>query len=195
MKYDIKSIRKRKENMIKVKRIVDIFLVIAIYNIVLVSISCINKIEPISIMGYRAYIITSNSMEPTIKKGDVLITKKISENNIKIDDIVTFKKNEEIITHRIAEIEETSEGKIYKTKGDNNNIEDTEKISYNEIEGEYLVRIPKLGNILLIFENKILFLVMILIFLILHFYAIQLNERKDKRREKKEKYEREKMGK
>ena len=195
MKYDIESIKRRKQNMKKLKKIIDIILVILIYNIVLVSISCMNKIEPITILGYRAYIITSNSMEPIIKKGDVVIVKNTKEEEIKTNDIITFKKKDEIITHRIIDINKTETGTMYTTKGDNNNIEDMERIFYNNIEGKYILTIPILGNILMMLENKMVFLLLVLFLLILYFYNIQLQERKEKRREKKKINEAKKMGK
>lgn len=195
MKYDIKSIEKRKNKVKKIKKIVDIILVILIYNIVLVSISCLNKIDPITIFGCRAYIIKSNSMEPMIKTGDIIITKNIKEEDIKKEDIITFKKKDEIITHRIVNIEENNGEKIYTTKGDNNNIDDIERIKNKDIEGKYILTIPYLGKIIMILENKIIFLILVLIILILYFYNIKLQEKKEIRREKKRLNEKKKMEK
>ena len=191
MKYDIESIKKRKQKIKKIKKIIDIVMVIVIYNIVLVSISCMNKIEPITILGCRAYIIISNSMEPIIKKGDIVITKAAKAEDIKVNDIITYKKKDETITHRIINIENNGKEIMYTTKGDNNNIEDIERILYNDIEGKYIIKIPLLGKILLILENKIVFLILVLIVLILYFYNIKIQERREIRREKKKKWKQE----
>ena len=168
-----------------VKIVIDIILVILIYNILLVGISCINKIEEINIFGYKADTITTNSMEPNIKTGDVLITKNEKEENLQKGDIITFEKNGTLVTHRITNIEEEQGKKIYSTKGDNNTVEDLEKVSYEEIKGKGILTIPKLGKLIGLLENQIVFLIIILIILILCFWKVHLQEKKEIRREKK----------
>ena len=185
MKYDVESIKKRKQYTKNIKKIVDVILVILIYNIILVAISCINKIEPINIFGCRAYIIKTNSMEPDISIGDIIITRKTSEEELNKGDVITFRRNGEVITHRIVNIEETENGKKYITKGDNNNVEDLEKITYEEIEGKKFITIPYLGKFIMFIENQIIFFIIVLVLLILYFYKIQLQEKKENRREKK----------
>ena len=83
MKYDIESIKKRKENSRVIRRVANIILVIIVYNIVLLTISYINKITNVNIFGYKAYIITTNSMEPKIKVGDIVIAKTVKEEELK----------------------------------------------------------------------------------------------------------------
>lgn len=168
-----------------IKIVIDIILVVLIYNILLVGISCINKIEEISIFGYKAFIITTNSMEPNIKTGDVIITKNEKEENLKKDDIITFEKQGVLITHRITNIEDSDGEKIYSTKGDNNTIEDLEKVRYDEIKGKRILTIPKLGKLITLLENQLIFLIIVLMILILCFYKIHLQEKKEIRREKK----------
>lgn len=184
MKYDKESINKRNQNKKIAKKIIDIILIILVYNIILVAISNMDKLDEINIFGYKAYAIKSDSMEPTIKNGDVIIIKKIPEEKLEDGDIITFKQNADIITHRISKIEEEN-GKKYITKGDNNNLEDSAKITYQEIKGKKVITIPYLGKIMNILENKIVFLIILLIILIICFYKIQKQEKSEIRREKK----------
>lgn len=185
MKYDKESINKRNQNKKIAKKIIDIILIILVYNIILVAISNMDKLDEINIFGYKAYAIKSDSMEPTIKNGDVIIIKKIPEEKLEDGDIITFKQNAEIITHRISKIEEEENEKKYITKGDNNNLEDSAKITYQEIKGKKVITIPYLGKIMNILENKIVFLIILLIILIICFYKIQKQEKSEIRREKK----------
>lgn len=185
MKYDIDSINRRKKRMQVLKKILSIFIIIFIYNIILIFISLENVNTEIGIFGYRAYIISSNSMEPTISLGDVVITKSYKKEKIYTGDVITFKQDGEVITHRILKIEDTNEGTVYTTKGDNNNIEDTEQITYSQIQGKSILTIPYLGKIILMLNNKIIVLIIILVFLILCFANIQKQEKIDIRREKK----------
>ena len=161
MKYDIENINKRKKNTKIVKGILDVIIIILLYNIILVLISCVNKIDDVSIFGYKAYKITTDSMTPSINAGDVIIVKK---------------------------------KKVYTTKGDNNNLEDNETIEYANIEGKNVLTIPKLGYIINMLENQIVFLLIILILLILLFLKIKKDEKRENRREKK-KIEQEKRNK
>lgn len=184
MKYDKKSIEARKQNNKIAKKIIDIILIILAYNIILVAISNINTEKGMSLFGCEAYIIKTNSMEPSIKNGDVVITKKVPEEKIQVGDIITFKQDADIITHRISRIEEEN-GKKYITKGDNNNIEDSSKITYQEIKGKEIITIPYLGKIINILQNKIVFWIILLIILIMCFYKIQKQEKSEIRREKK----------
>lgn len=184
MKYDKKSIEARKQNNKIAKKIIDIILIILTYNIILVAISNINTEKGMSLFGCEAYIIKTNSMEPSIENGDVVITKKVPEEKIQVGDIITFKQDADIITHRISRIEEENEKK-YITKGDNNNVEDSSKITYQEIKGKEIITIPYLGKIINILQNKIVFWIILLIILIMCFYKIQKQEKSEIRREKK----------
>jgi len=93
---------------------------------------------------YSLSSIASNSMYPAIKKGDAIIVRKLNEKekeNLKVGDIIAFNEDDFIITHRIIEIKDG----IYVTKGDNNNIEDTNRREKNDIVGIIIARIPYIG--------------------------------------------------
>ena len=194
MKYDIENINKRKKNIKIAKKVIDIIIIILLYNIILVCISCLNKIDDVSIFGYKAYIITTDSMAPSINRYDVSIVKNTKEEKLAEGDVITFKQGNKVITHRITNIEEQDTKTIYTTKGDNNNLEDSEKIEYNQIEGKNVLTIPKLGYIINTLENQVVFLFIVLILLIFLFLRIKKEEKKEYRREKK-KIEQEKRNK
>lgn len=187
MKYDIESINKRKKNMKYIKIIIGIILVIMIYNMVLLLISSDKLDGTISLFGYKAFIITSNSMEPNIHLGDAVVTRKCKQKDLEVGDIVTYKQNYEYVTHRIIKVEEKNqEGEtIYITKGDNNNLEDSEKVGYSKIIGKKVLIIPYLGKVVEILDNKMIGLIIILILLVLSFYIIQREEKMENRREKR----------
>ena len=194
MKYDIKNINKRNKNVKIAKKVIDVIIIILLYNIILVFISCLNKIDDFSLFGYKAYIITTDSMKPSINSGDVSIVKETKEEKLEIGDVITFKRDNKVITHRITNIEEQDDKKLYTTKGDNNNIEDNEKIEYSQIEGKNVLTIAKLGYLINALENQVVFLFIVLILLILLFFKIKKEEKKEHRREKR-KIEQEKRNK
>lgn len=186
MKYDKESIKRRKNKVNTLSKILYVILIILIYNLVLVGISFISKQDFNGIFGYKAFNITTNSMEPNINKGDIIIIKKVkNEDKLKKDDIITFWQDDEIITHRIIDITETNGEKRYITKGDNNNIPDLEKISFSQIEGVEVISIPYLGKIVEALENKIIFFIILLLILLIYLYRLNKTEKSEIRRQKR----------
>lgn len=185
MKYDIDDIQKRKELHARIRKLVYIFLVIILYNIVLLYMSYIDKFDTPSFYIYKAYVITTNSMEPELKKDDVVVIKKAKADNLKQGDIITFKQNGETITHRIVQIDDIEDGKLYITKGDNNNVQDEQVLRFDQIEGKLVIKIPQLGKMVASFKNGIIIVLVLLISAIIYLNRITAKERSNIRRAKK----------
>lgn len=185
MKYDIDDIQKRKELHARIRKLVYIFLVIILYNIVLLYMSYIDKFDTPSFYIYKAYVITTNSMEPELKKDDVVVIKKAKADNLKQGDIITFKQNGETITHRIVQIDDIEDGKLYITKGDNNNVQDEQGLRFDQIEGKLVIKIPQLGKMIASFKNGIIIVLVLLISAIIYLNRITAKERSNIRRAKK----------
>ncbi|CCZ17907.1 MAG: signal peptidase I [Clostridium sp.] len=185
MKYDIDDIQKRKELHARIRKLVYIFLVIILYNIVLLYMSYIDKFDTPSFYIYKAYVITTNSMEPELKKDDVVVIKKAKADNLKQGDIITFKQNGETITHRIVQIDDIEDGKLYITKGDNNNVQDEQGLRFDQIEGKLVIKIPQLGKMVASFKNGIIIVLVLLISAIIYLNRITAKERSNIRRAKK----------
>ena len=104
------------------KIIVDLIIVVlAIIAILAILGFCqvnIQKKQYINIFGYSVLSAETGSMSPTIEKGDIVIIKIGDE--IKENDIITYKKDNVLITHRISKINENT----IIAKGDYNNTDD-----------------------------------------------------------------------
>ena len=103
---------------------------------------------------FSAYTIVSPSMVPAINVLDVVVTMRVNNpEDLQKGDIITFNSTDYrysgvLVTHRIVNIEKTSSGEyLFTTKGDNNNTQDSSRISFDEIYGRVLFRIPKIGYI------------------------------------------------
>ncbi|MBO3444225.1 signal peptidase I [Clostridium sp. CCUG 7971] len=119
------------------------YTVVALF-IIIVAISVSSKSQTaFNIIGYRAYTVLSGSMEPTYYPGDLVIVKNKTRAKLEEKDVITFIDDNEIVTHRI--IEKTTEG--YKTKGDNNDVEDAKLLKDKDIVGEVSFKIPKVGYV------------------------------------------------
>ena len=88
----------------------------------------VQKKEYLNIFGYSLFSTETGSMSPTMEKGDIVIIKIGDE--IREKDIITYKKENVFITHRIEKINEDS----IIAKGDRNNTED-EPIKKDDIIG------------------------------------------------------------
>lgn len=102
-------------------------------------------------------VVASNTMEPTLYRGDIVIVEK-KPNNIQVGDIVIYNADwyPNPIIHRIIAINNDSEGNPrYELKGDNLNVSDPELASPSQISYRVLNTengpnvIPKLGYIVL----------------------------------------------
>ena len=103
---------------------------------------------------YPIASITSGSMWPELKKGDLVFIEYVDKNSLAIRDIVVYKnpstssEQTGFTIHRIVELNEDT----LKTKGDANNISDI-PIGYDKIVGrtvnwkEKPIRIPQLGKL------------------------------------------------
>lgn len=76
------------------------------------------------LFGYKPVLVLTGSMEPTLRTNGVAIVKKTSFKDIKEKDILMYKIDGKMITHRV--IEKTN--KFIVTKGDNNKDRDAYKI-------------------------------------------------------------------
>ncbi len=98
-----------------------------------------------------AYVILTNSMEPTILVKDAVVDVKALPSSIQVGDVITFVTHDPIhygatVTHRVVGRDQDANGNYrYRTKGDNNNIEDSWIVPQENILGKVIFKIPKLG--------------------------------------------------
>ena len=101
----------------------------------------------------------TGSMEPTISTGSLILVKE--EKEYKVKDIVTYKNDNEYVTHRIVKIENDE----ITTKGDNNNTED-KAFSKDKIIGKMIYELKIYGFILYLIKNPITWVLAISIYVI-----------------------------
>ena len=114
------------------------------------------------VFGYRAYLIRSGSMEPTIHVQDAVIIKELDK--YQKDDIVAYiYDSHNIFVHRIIE-EYTEDGKtMYLTKGDFNNAADDKLVAPSQIQGKVVGRIPNIGKAITYIQSNFIILIAIII--------------------------------
>ena len=77
----------------------------------------------IAIFNIRMFTVASGSMAPKYNVGDVLVSKVVKPEKVKVGDTISYlgmkgELRDKVITHQVMEIEKDSEGKIlFHTKG------------------------------------------------------------------------------
>ncbi len=95
---------------------------------------------------YPMASITSGSMWPVLKTGDLILIQGAKKEDIRIGDVVVWKNVNGFTIHRVVQLTD----KILVTKGDGNFKED-EPVKYEDVVGKAVsvngkyVRIPYLG--------------------------------------------------
>lgn len=122
----------------------------------------------VSIGGYRVYDILTGSMSPTIKPGSLVVVKEVSPNEIKTNDVITFKSDitNNVTTHRAIKIMNNNGNLEFVTKGDANNTQDPLPLNEKLLVGKVKFQIPYVGGILRIIQNNKFIFIVILLFII-----------------------------
>ena len=193
--YKEKNIKVQKKKHIKniLKKLLYILLIpILIWNLIITVKAILNPNKIPSVFGIKTFCIISGSMEPNIHINDMIIVKEVTENEINKEDIITFVTKGETITHRVINIENKNGELIYTTQGDSNNIEDINKITFKDIEGKYIGKIPKIGKIVLTLKNKEVLGFTLAILICIYIINQKNANKKNKRASERIEYEKEK---
>ena len=120
-----------------------------------------------AIAGFRIFNVATGSMVPTYKVGDVIIVKEVDTDELKVEDPITYIGKEgdfagKVVTHRIKNIEETDEGKIFHTQGDANDIEDP-VIKADQIYGKVVYKCIIISILAKLMNNLTAFYILVFI--------------------------------
>lgn len=141
-----------------IKKIVNVLIDIVVVLILLISATILTVTLTTSkdtgapnVFGYTLNTIQSQSMEPEMYKGDMIIGKVVDENTpeFKVGDIVIYTTTKEVddgtyeyvlICHRIVKTKVENGTTYYLTKGDNNDVTDESSVGWltaDKIVGVY----------------------------------------------------------
>lgn len=130
---------------------------ILIINITLIIKSTANKNEVPSVGGYLPMIVLTDSMLPEIKSGDLIICHTIDAEAVREKDVIAFfdpaGNGSSVVTHRVVEIVNEDGKLFFRTKGDNNNVEDKTLVPAENLVGIYKARIAGAGNVAMFMQT------------------------------------------
>ncbi|MBO5870301.1 MAG: signal peptidase I [Clostridia bacterium] len=164
--------------------LITILIVVLVLFSVIISISSItakaNGGVP-DLFGYSPFSVQTNSMYPTLSKGDYIFVEKCDAESLEIGDIITyftFINGQRVVnTHRIVDIKINGSIIQYQTQGDNketNPEPDESLLSQGDIIGKFSgTKIPVMGSVIDYLSTKMgFFLVILLPVLLFTLYQI-----------------------
>ena len=113
---------------------VSIFVVFLIAGLALVAIAPV-------LFGYQPVVVTSGSMEPSIKMADIVLTAPSDGLGLERGTVINFDQEGVTLLHRIEEALEAG----YRTAGDANPSPDSDLVSPAQIRGVGIAVIPFVG--------------------------------------------------
>jgi signal peptidase I len=108
--------------------------------------------------GYNLYVVRSESMVPTINMGDIIITGPVKD-TLEAGQIITYERNDALITHRVKSVNETT----LVTQGDAVEDPDPWIVKTSDVRGTYLFKIPYVGYVTRFIQTKVGWIISIII--------------------------------
>lgn len=118
--------------------------------------------------GVNAFVVVSNSMNPTVPVGSVIYTEK--KQTYKRGDIISFKNHGNTISHRVDKIIDIGSQLYYSTKGDANVVSDFDLVSVDKIIGKTVFFLPYVGAVIIAVRQLNPLYILVLAPLLLFFF-------------------------
>lgn len=118
-----------------------LLLPVLLINCTLLIKSAFSPNEVPSIFGRAPMVVLTESMDPTIRSGDLIVCHVANAEDVRVGDVISFfdpdGNGTAVVTHRVVEIETNEKtGAIsFRTKGDNNNLEDRTSVPSKNLVG------------------------------------------------------------
>lgn len=123
--------------------------IIVLILIILVCIMFVPKL-----LGWENLAVLSGSMEPKIPVGSMVIIRNVEPKELEKGDIITYYVNDNtMVTHRVVN-NDTDKQEIV-TKGDANDVQDSNPVSYENVVGKLFVCIPLLGYLSIYMQSSL----------------------------------------
>lgn len=106
-------------------------------------------------LGARALIVTSGSMDPVVRTGDLAIVRSIDPTAIRAGDVITYSgyTSSGLTTHRVVRTVAVGGRLHFQTKGDANDAPDPDLAPADGVVGKVAVTIPAAGRALALLDD------------------------------------------
>lgn len=135
---------------IAVRIITTVILIFSVCVMIFTVISVNTVGKDADFLGYKPYIVLSDSMKDTFAVGDLSLSAQADPETLEPGDIITFTSIDPsnygtVITHKIREITEYEGEPAFVTYGTTTGVDDSYPVPFDNVIGEYKFRLPKMG--------------------------------------------------
>ncbi len=137
-----------------------VFGILLLFNVIIVIKGTVNPEVPPSVFGVTPMVVQSGSMsgnaEDHIEVGDLIFTVSTDTDKLQTGDVISFMEDGLVITHRITAIDiDENGGKLFTTKGDANNVEDSKPVAEDQVIGIYRFRLAGVGDFAMFLQTPL----------------------------------------
>ncbi|MGP3533332.1 signal peptidase I [Microbacterium sp. RD1] len=142
-----------------------------------------------AIAGGSAMTVLTQSMEPRLPPGTLVVIRPTPIDDIRVGDVVTYQirsGDPAVISHRVVSKTYVDGELTFITKGDNNDADDPDPVQAVQIRGTLWYSLPLLGwvNNLLNGPNRVVILAVVAGGLFLYAVSMVIGSVRDRRRER-----------
>lgn len=166
--------------------------VVTVFVVLFLLVVCLQRFSnnEIALFNYRMFTVATGSMVPKYEVGDVLISKEVAPEDIKIGDTISYLGSSgsfdgKVVTHEVVDIEKDVDGNlVFHTKGIANIIEDP-VVYEDQIYGVVVYKAVLLSFIYGVVSSKyglFVFVVIPILYIVGSELLSAMLEKEDKRR-------------
>ena len=146
-----------------------LFYAVVIFLILFIVFEVFMPNKTIDYLGVKTYVVLTPSMEPDINVDDMIVVRKVNEEDIEVGDAISFRVfirdlgREAVVTHYVGDIIDDGDELIYETRGAtaDDNVYDQwldeqneeKNIAYDDIVGTVMFRLPYVGHVVKILQS------------------------------------------
>lgn len=129
-----------------------VIIAVAMMIFTIVSVTAFDRNDR-DLLGYKAFIVRSDSMSATdFKAGDLILVKEVDPSTLRAGDIIAFISQNaanfgEVVTHKIRTIKTNERGEpAFATYGTTTGADDETAVTYEYVLGKYHAALPGIGS-------------------------------------------------
>ncbi len=100
-------------------------------------------------LGHRPTLVSTDSMEPAMAKGDIIVNEDVPASAVRVGDVLTFSdatRSGAVFTERVVDVRQSDASFDFSTKGDANAIAHQWSLPEQGRVARVAYRVPGLGN-------------------------------------------------
>ncbi len=117
-----------------ISNIISVFIVV-----VVAGLTCLASLPALA--GYGPVVVTTGSMEPSLRPADVVITATPTPGRVGVGTVINYETGNDTRIHRVIAVD--ADG--YRTKGDANRTADSGSVEFGDIKGIGFYLVPLVG--------------------------------------------------